>query len=205
MRSKIRSALLVVMTLTAASSLLPTAAEAQSQHDAGGHSGTSAECSMSFPSYFSGGLSTTPNSGRFDSAGETGTIDCVGKIGGHTVTGPGSFGFEGTLTDSGCLSHKGSGISYFTVPTDAGPVHVSGGGFTVTGVGVFGGVDATHPGVRFVGSYLLVPINGNCVTEPLTEARVLMNGSLRDMPGASSVFKCDLDAGVVKVNCRSGS
>lgn len=194
----------MVATMTVAVfSIFPTV-QAYGQHDRGGHSGTSAECSISFPAFFSPGLTPVSQSGTFDSRGETGTINCVGQIFGHTVIGPGSFGFEGTVTDSSCVSHKGSGTSYFTVPTDAGPVHVSGGGFTNMGVGVFGGAEAMHTGVHFVGSYLLLPTEGDCVAHPLTQAQVLMNGSLRDLNGRRQ-FRCDLDAGIVGVNCRSSS
>jgi hypothetical protein len=146
-----------------------------------------------------------PNSSTFTSGGEIGSIRCTGTIYGSTVTGEGSFGFDGTLTDSSCLSHKGSGTYYFTVPTDGGPVHISGGRFEIMGLGVFGSVEATHGGAQFTGSYVLLPTRGNCVTEPLTEARVLMNGSLRDsdMPNSPDAVKCDLDGGIVKVNCRT--
>jgi hypothetical protein len=199
MRTRNKSALLMVATLTIALSAMPTNALAQSP------AGTRAECSLSFPAHISPGLGMTPNSGAFHSAGETGSIDCVGRIHGHTVTGPGSFGFDGTLTDSSCLAHKGSGTSFFTVPTDAGPVHISGGGFTITGIGVFGNVEATHTDVRFIGSYILLPVKGNCVTAPVTEGRVLMTGSLRDVPDGEPSIKCDLDAAIVQVNCRTTS
>jgi len=195
----------LTVALVVALSFTATGAKAESQPDSDGQGGTVAECSLSFPAYISHGLGVTPSSVTFNSRGETGSIECTGTIYGHTVTGPGSFGFDGTLTDSSCLSHQGSGTSYFTIPTDVGPVRVSGGAFTITGVGVFGTVHAIHEGVHFTGSYRLMPVNGNCVTEPVTEGRVSMNGSIRDMPDAKHAFKCDFDAGIIMVNCRSGT
>lgn len=204
MKKKSASALLLV-AMVVTLSFTPITAQAQIQLDPRGQGETRAECSLSFPAYFSPGLGMTPNSPTFTSAGETGSIHCEGTIHGHTVTGPGSFGFDGTLTDSSCLSHSGSGTSYFTVPTDAGPLHIAGGGFTIKGLGVFGSVEATHADVHFTGSYVLLPTRGNCVTDPVTDARVLMKGSLRGVPNSSDAIKCDLDGGIVKMNCRTGS
>jgi hypothetical protein len=59
--------------------------------------------------------------------------------------------------------------------------------------------------VRFIGSYILLPVKGNCVTAPVTEGRVLMTGSLRDKPNAEPSIKCDLDVAIVQVNCRTTS
>lgn len=194
----------IVMVVVLAS--LPSASTlAQAQSSPSEQGATSADCSLSFPAYVTPGLGMSPSSGQFDSRGETGTITCVGKIFGHTVTGPGTFGFEGTLTNSSCLTHQGSGTSFFTVPTDAGPVHVSGGGFTIAGLGVLGSGHATHDGgLAFDDSYVLFPLKGNCITEPVTEAHVLMSGHLRGTSDDAR-FECDLDAVVVKVNCRSSA
>ena len=143
--------------------------------------GTSAICSLSFPAHFSPGVTTTAGSGSFASGGETGTINCVGTIDGHAVTGPGSFGFEGTFTGTSCLSHQTSGTSSLTLPTDAGPVHVGGGGFRSSGLGLNGTVEATHNNpapVHFSGAYLMVPQQGTCATAPMTDASVSMIGVL---------------------------
>lgn len=196
-----------IASLIAGFALLPAAAQAQSQSDRSG--ATRAECSLSVPAFFSPGLGLSPTSGTFDSRGETGTINCVGTISGQTVTGPGSFGFEGSFSESSCLSHKGSGTAYFTVPTHDGPLHVSGGAFTITGTGIFGQVHAVHSehGFEARGTYVLLPGKGNCVTEPVTEAGVLMHDSLGDTAEAEATLsiKCDLDAVIVQVNCRSSS
>lgn len=201
MRTRTIWTIVMVVALVA---LLSASTVAQAQSSPPSEEGaTSANCSLSFSAYTTPGLGMTPSSGQFNSRGETGTINCVGKIFGHTVTGPGTFGFEGTLTNSSCLYHEGSGTAFFTVPTDAGPVHVSGGGFTVVALGVLGIDHVTHDGgLVFDGSYVLFPVKGNCITEPVTEAHVLMSGHLRG-PSDEPRTKCDLDAVIVRVNCRS--
>jgi hypothetical protein len=204
MKPKRKLILLSLATLTGFS-FMSSAATAQSQHDSVGQGRTRAECSISSPAKFAPGIAMAPSSGQLESGGEVGSINCEGTINGHRVTGPGTFGYEGTFTDSTCLSHTGSGSSYFTVPTEAGPVRVSGGGFTISGVGLFGNVHATHAGVQFTGSYVLVPTKGSCVADPMTEAGVVMRGSLRDLSDTQGMFRCDLDAAVVQVNCRRDS
>jgi hypothetical protein len=186
--------------------IMPTRAWAQAQDGvaSSGEIGTQADCTLSFPAYISGGLTLAPQSATYTSSGETGSISCTGTIEGQRITGPGSFGFQGTLTEASCLSHKGSGHSSFTIPTESGPLHVSGGHFSDDGVGIFGTVDATHAGgVQFVGTYVLFPVKGNCVTEPVTEGRVEMRGTLRNEERPP--IECDLDLGIVQVNCRSTS
>ena len=191
----------IVMVVVA---LLSASTVAQAQSSPPSEQGfTSANCSLSFSAYTTPGLGMTPSSGEFSSRGETGTINCVGKIFGHTVTGPGTFGFEGTLTNSSCLYHEGSGTAFFTVPTDAGPVHVSGGGFYNVALGILGIDHATHDGgLVFDGSYVLFPVKGNCITEPVTEAHVLMSGYVRTTSDEPRT-RCDLDAVIVQLNCRS--
>lgn len=175
--------------------------------------GGQANCSFSFPLHATPGLGITSTSGSFDSGGEVGTMSCTGTIAGHRVTGPGTFGFEGTI-DGSCLAHRGSGVDEFTIATEAGMLHISGGGFTVEGVGVLGNAQAAHTtmqidgqepvpaGFSFTGSYLLVPVKGNCVTEPVTQAQVLMSGTITSA-STTETNSCDLNLGIVKVNCRS--
>lgn len=142
--------------------------------------GTSAVCRIVSPIHFSPGLTLSPRSGTYGSGGETGSITCEGTIYGHSVTGPGSFGFEGHYRAGDCLSHNGSGTSFFTVPTDAGPVHVAGGTFRESRIGLNGAARASHAGgIHFVGTYVVVPTQGNCITTVLTDGRAHLAGSLR--------------------------
>lgn len=176
--------------------------------------GGQANCSFGVPLHASPGLGITASSGTFNSGGEVGTMSCTGTIAGYRVTGPGTFGFDGTIEGS-CLGHRGSGISGFTIATEAGMLHISGGGFTVEGVGVLGKaqavpttmqIDDQEPvpaSISFMGSYLLVPVKGNCVTEPVTQAQVLLSGTITSAPSTTQTESCDLNLGIAKLNCRS--
>jgi hypothetical protein len=105
---------------------------------------TSATCAIFSPAYFSPGFSMTTGSGHYESRGETGTINSIGAIDGRRVTGAGTFGFDGTYTDANCLTNRGTGTYFFTIPTDAGSLHVS-GTFVETRFGLGGPVDARSP------------------------------------------------------------
>jgi hypothetical protein len=159
--------LLTVMLLPMVMAL-PAPAHAQGR--------TNATCSIVLPAYFSPGFGLTTSTISYGSHGETGSISCVGQINGHTVTRPGSFGFEGTYTGD-CLSNVGSGRYSITVPTDAGSLH-STGMFMESRLGASGPVDASQPEGHFSGYHVVAPTRGDCVNSPVTEALVYMVGSL---------------------------
>ena len=206
------------MTRRAVSTMLVLVASLLSLINAGSalatETGGQASCSFSFPLHASPGLGITASSGTFNSGGEVGTMSCTGTIAGYRVTGPGTFGFDGTIEGS-CLGHRGSGIDEFTIATEAGMLHISGGGFTVEGVGVLGKAEAVHTTIQiddqepvpasisFPGSYLLAPVKGHCVTEPVTQAQVLLSGTITSAPSTTRTESCDLDLGIAKLNCRS--
>jgi hypothetical protein len=53
-----------------------------------------------------------------------------------------------------------------------------------------------------------VPTKGDCLLNPITEATVYMTGSFADAPKSQSTSvagRCDLDAVVVQLNCRTTS
>lgn len=176
--------------------------------------GGQANCSFSIPLHASPGLGITASSGMFNSGGEVGTMSCTGTIAGYRITGPGTFGFDGTIEGS-CLGHRGSGKTGLTIATEAGMLHISGGGFTVEGIGVLGNAQSVHAtmqiddhepvpaSISFTGSYLLVPVKGNCVTEPVTQAQVLLSGTITSAPSTTRTESCDLNLGIAKLNCRS--
>ena len=207
------------MTRRAVSTMLVLVASLLSLINAGSAqaagTGGQASCSFSFPLHATPGLGVTAGSGTFNSGGEVGTMSCTGTIAGYRVTGPGTFGFDGTIEGS-CLGHRGSGMSGFTIATEAGMLHISGApGFTVEGIGVLGKAQAVHAtmqiddqepvpaGISFTGSYLLVPVKGNCVTEPVTQAQVLLSGTITSAPSTTQTESCDLNLGIAKLNCRS--
>jgi hypothetical protein len=68
-----------------------------------------------------------------------------------------------------CLSDHGSGTYFFTVPTDAGPVHFA-GTYTESSVGPIGHIAGSHPGARLMGDFVFHPTQGDCVSTPVTEA-----------------------------------
>jgi hypothetical protein len=156
--------------------LLGSAFTAAPAHAEGG---TSAACSIAFPIHFSPGLSMTTGSGSYGSGGETGSITCTGTVHGHRITGPGTFGFEGTYTEGNCLAHKGTGSSFLTIPTDAGPVRVDGGSFSDQGLGLTGSSKARHTGgIRFSGTYIVLPVQGDCLVSPITSGQASMTGQM---------------------------
>jgi len=120
-----------------------------------------------FYGILSPGFGLTPTEGTAVSAGENGSVTCAGQIDGHTVTGPGSFGLDGHYTDSTCLTQHSSGTYTFTVPTDAGPLHKA-GTFSENRLGLSGSEEVTQPGAHGTGSYLALPMRGDCVTAPVT-------------------------------------
>jgi hypothetical protein len=141
------------------------------------------------------GLSLTPTSGTFTSGGETGTINCSGRVDGRMVTGPGTFGADGsygTADGDSCVSGgEGSGTQSFTLRTGNGPVPV-GNVITFTYQPVPGspadreGADVTRPAVasgrfsgpRFSGTFEVTLVRGDCVTAPVTRVRLDGRGTL---------------------------
>jgi hypothetical protein len=166
---------------------------------------TSAQCSFVFPARFAPGFTLASRPGTGTSDGQTGSISCHGQFDGHTVTGPGSFGFQESYI-ANCLVDQGSGTYFATVPTDAGSIHLE-GPYTYTRLGLTFSVEATRPGERFDGSGIVVPTKGDCLLNPITDTTVYMTGSFADAPKtpSTSVTRCDLDAVIVQLNCRTHS
>jgi hypothetical protein len=136
---------------------------------------TPALCSMRIPASLSPGFSLTSSTGTYGTSGETGTIICSGTVDGHRVTGPGSFGFRGTYTGD-CFGNVGSGTYSFTVPTEAGPMHFA-GTYSETRTGFTGPVRASQRGARFSGAFVVVPIKGDCASEPVTQVSINILGT----------------------------
>jgi len=141
---------------------------------------TSASCTFTFPNRLSPGFTLTSSTGTYGSGGETGTITCLGSLDGHRVAGPGTFGFEGVYTGD-CFGNIGSGTYFFTVPTDVGSKHFT-GSYTERRIGFNGPIQASQPGGRFQGVFLVLPQKGDCLTSPVTEVVINMAGTFR--PGS---------------------
>jgi hypothetical protein len=137
------------------------------------------------------GLSLTPASGTFTSGGETGAITCSGPVDGRTVTGPGTFGADGsygTIDGDSCVSGgEGSATQSFTLPAGDGPVPVRNAiTFTYQPVPGVPGAAAAPPvasgrfeGRRFSGTFDVTVIQGDCVTSPVTRVRLDGRGMVR--------------------------
>jgi hypothetical protein len=141
--------------------------------------GTSAICTNRVPSTITitPGFSMTPSSGTITTNGQTGSITCVGKIGGHRVTGPGSIGIDETYTNATCTSHVGSGTVSVTIPTTAGIQHLS-GALTERRTALVLTADVRFPGGRFSGIGIVIPTLGNCLLTPLRQALLSVTGLL---------------------------
>jgi hypothetical protein len=124
-----------------------------------------------------------PTSGTETSGGETGSIACTGTFDGQRVTGPGTFGYEGTFTGITCLFDSAplSGRYSFTVPTDAGSLHFT-GTITDARIAVIDRFDLSQSGAHLTGSAAVVPINGTCLITPTTDILITILGSFRPAP-----------------------
>lgn len=186
-----------VLLVMAVASLIASPARAQVPQ------GTSAVCTLTFAERFSPGFTLTPSSGSQSSVGSA-PIYCTGTVQGHQITGPGTASNDGTYHNSTCLLDQNEGTVSLTLPTDAGPIPLD-GTYKVTRVGVLLSLELELPGSRGVGSAAVLPTKGDCVLNPVTEALVLMSVNLEDRPAAAVRTSCDLDVGVLRVGCRTGS
>jgi hypothetical protein len=159
-----------------------------------------AVCTFRFTEYFSPGVTLTPTSGTQNSGGEVGSMTCSGKLQGHNITGPGTFGNEGFLHESTCVLDHSTGRYFATLPTDAGPIRFE-GTYSLLRTGLTLKVDTEQAGARGTGSAAVIPTRGDCVMTPVTEALVFMTLSFRD--NTAPITRCDVDLGVVLANCRT--
>src|SRR5579884_2363365 len=142
-------------------------------------------CAFDVDVALSPGLSRSPSHGRFDSGGESGTIDCQGDVGGQPATGRGTFGAEGRYGVAGsgdsCQSKegRGDGTVHLTVPVEGGTRHVD-DPFTLTyrvdGRSVVGEIT----GQRFSATFDVTKANGDCLWRPVTRIHIRGRGHLRD-------------------------
>jgi hypothetical protein len=134
-------------------------------------------CLAEFDVVISPGLTNSPSSGTLTTNGETGTITCDGPINGYQPTGVGTRGEVGHYGVNGpdtCGSGGEAEVSFsFTIPTTGGDQHVV-GTFTVDygpleGGSLYGG---TLTGPQMYGKFDATPVEGDCVTTPLTRVHL---------------------------------
>jgi len=164
MRSSIKVRALPAAILAVLATSAPPAASA------------AAFCSFDFVITNSPGLSMTPTAATFTTGGgEPGNITCTGDVYGKTITGPGTTGNHGQFaSDSTCARGSGTGSATFTLPTADGPVRLQ-NLFTFSYLGAAGSFSGS---VISGGFAFLPPLQGNCLTTPLTEAHVYGMGRL---------------------------
>jgi hypothetical protein len=143
-------------------------------HAAGG---TAAVCTTRFTATITPGFSTTAGSGTFTTNGQTGTMSCVGRIGGDRVTGPGSVAVEEGYTGA-CVSHSGTGTVRVMLPTTGGMKDMT-GARTIKRTGLVVHPEVRFPGARYSGIGVSIPKEGNCFVTPLRRALVLLVGVIR--------------------------
>lgn len=142
---------------------------------------TSAVCSSRFTTTIVPGFTMTPSSGTFTTFGQTGSITCIGRIGGHRVTGPGTIGADETYTRGTCATHVGAGVVRLTVPTTGGAKHMV-GTLTVRRTALVVSPEVRFPGARFRALGVVVPTQGDCIIAPQRRALVLVAGVLSGAP-----------------------
>jgi hypothetical protein len=139
---------------------------------------TLALCNSRFLTTITPGFTMTPGSGTFTTHGQTGSITCVGRIGGDRVTGPGSIGAEETYTAGNCMSHVGSGIVRIALPTTTGTKQMV-GALSVRRTALVVRPEVRFPGARFSALGAVVPTQGNCFVTRQRQALVLVSGVIR--------------------------
>jgi hypothetical protein len=133
---------------------------------------STAHCSHQWIDTLSPGVSMQRQKVAFSSHGQTGTIRCHGSVDGRRVTGPGTFGEEGTY-DGTCSSGTGTATFSITLPTDQGRLELRMPvAFTFTGFGIT--TSKAFPGV-----FGFAPLAGDCLTAPITKVAIFRVGTLK--------------------------
>ncbi len=128
-------------------------------------------CTAEFVIGLDPGFGSEPTSGVFHSGGETGTITCDGG-------GKGTAGVDGRYgtkdPDSCSTGGEGWGVQSFTIGSDNIKNTI-----TIEFGGLSGGlVNGKFEGERFSGTFTFTPTKGDCVTGPVTEGTVKLDGTM---------------------------
>ena len=129
----------------------------------------------------------------FSIEGSTGThrsetpaaLTCEGAVGGSPITGAGALTDEGpygTEDPDGCLTgSEGTGIDHITVPTEAGPQVVESEYSYFAAKPANGSpLRGQFTGSRFTGTFELTPLEGDCVSAPITKVELQLQGVIHD-------------------------
>ncbi len=117
------------------------------------------------------GIGSEPVSGVFHSDGESGRLDCGGRTG--TIGEDGRYGTETPVT----CSSGGEGWGVHSITVDGKTIKNT---FTFDFGGISAGlVSGTFTGERYSGTFTVTPTDGDCVSSPITKAKVTLDGILR--------------------------
>ena len=131
---------------------------------------------------FTPGVSETPSAGFWFSSGELGTEQCTGPVLDYEPTGPVTIRHHGgrfgtTDPDTCSTGGEGWGVATHTIPTKDGTKTIV-NTFTFTYGGLHhGGITGTFDGDYYSGTVAFEVLEGDCVTTPITKARIAFAGT----------------------------
>lgn len=138
-----------------------------------------ADCVTRVDTTWSPGLSSEGASGTITSKGETGEIRCDGPVQGERQTRVGTAGVEakyGTNDPDTCASGgEGAGSHSFTIPTARGTKKMT-NNFTFTYHREEGLISGSFEGDRYSGGLTGTPLEGDCVSKPVTKIHLTFVG-----------------------------
>lgn len=143
-----------------------------------------ATCTVTFVIVLDPGFSVRSSTGTHRSE-QPGVLNCDGTVNGRTITGPGTIadeGLYGTSDGDSCLSgSEGTGVDHITLPTAEGPETVR-SHFEYTAAKPSNGspLRGQFTGTRFSGTFDLRPLEGDCLTAPITKVEITAEGLLSD-------------------------
>lgn len=137
-------------------------------------------CTFEFEVTLSPGLSMSPSSGTHRG---TGPLTCDGLVNGKQPTGTGTLtddGRYGTKDPDTCSGGEGDGVDTMKIPTQDGiETVISEFTFTYPRPSTKGGVaGGEFKGTHFTGSFEFTPMEGDCISAPVTKVRVFGEGVL---------------------------
>lgn len=142
---------------------------------------TETRCTFEFEAAVSPGFAMDPSSGTHQGSGP---INCDGPVNGKQPTGVGTLtddGRYGTTDGDSCTSEgEGDGVDTIEIPVAGGTetvvsefTYTSGGSQVPTRGGLVAG---RFEGTRFTGTFEFTPIEGDCVSGPITRVKVFGEG-----------------------------
>ena len=143
-----------------------------------------ATCTVTFVILLDPGFTMQGSTGRHHSEAP-GVLNCEGAVNGSPITGAGTLtddGPYGTDDPDSCMSgSEGSGLDHITLPTEAGPQVVD-SQYTYTAAKLSNGspFQGQFTGSRFTGTFEFRPLEGDCVSSPITKIEVKAKGVIRD-------------------------